>query len=68
MVPNQWTVVNPGNFIGYDGTVEVPNSGNDALELGNFPAEGITGVSQTITDGGGNIYQLSFYLYQSGTS
>jgi PEP-CTERM motif-containing protein len=65
-VPNDWTAVNSGNWTGFDGTVAVPNSGNEALELGNYPDQGIAGASQTITDGSGNIYQLSFYLYQSG--
>ena len=62
-----WTEVGnhttPYNFI-----VGAPQSGIYAYADGNFAVEGLAGLSQTIADVNGAIYDLSFWLLQTSSN
>jgi hypothetical protein len=59
-----------GNFTIYDGVTGnnayAPHSGSYQLELGNYPGQGVAGVSQTISTVAGQAYDFSFYFGNDG--
>ena len=66
--PSDWTTdagyaLNAG---GFNQVVPTPNSGDFALQFGNYDYQGPAGIYQTFSDNSGDTYQVTFYTYDGG--
>ena len=64
-VPTDWT---GSDFTGFETVVTNPsqvNSGNQAMQIGNFKSQGAAVLSQSFADVSGTSYTFDFYLMNS---